>query len=100
MSIRDYLGGDSEEETPRDGLLSSRPEWHGAGIGAFCGLLVGLNGAKDGAWIMVLLAGLAFGTRKAQVGQLEDVNKEPAYALGAATLMFLVTVFVILPRIP
>lgn len=39
MSWRKYIGAGPEEETPRDGALSSRAEWHATGLG----LAVGFN---------------------------------------------------------
>lgn len=100
MRIDDILGLGTEEETERNGLLSSRKEWHSLSVGSFVGLVAGLNGGKDGAWIMVLLAGVALGAQKIDVGHLADVRREPAYALSAAVIGFLVTVFIIIPNLP
>jgi len=40
MSILKWLGGGSESETPRDGILSSRAEWHSFGLGLAVGVHV------------------------------------------------------------
>lgn len=87
-----YLDLRTFADTPR--------EKHAIGIGAFVGFAVALVGGKDAAWMFVMLAAIAIGGREVNVGHLEDVKNEPAYALAAALVMFLVTVFVVMPRLP
>jgi hypothetical protein len=99
MSLLKWLGGGDEEETPRDGILSSRSEWHSLGIGASVGFIVAFVGGKDAAWLFIILSGVAFGSSKTNVKQLQHVKREPFYALVASVLMFLLSVFVILPLI-
>jgi hypothetical protein len=99
MSLLKWLGGGEEEETPRDGILSSRSEWHSLGIGASVGFIVAFVGGKDAAWLFIILSGVAFGSSKTNVKQLQHVKREPFYALVASVLMFLLSVFVILPLI-
>lgn len=99
MSLLKWLGGGEEEETPRDGILSSRSEWHSLGIGASVGFIVAFVGGKDAAWLFIILSGIAFGSSRTNVKQLQHVKREPFYALVASVLMFLLSVFVILPLI-
>lgn len=99
MSLLKWLGGGDEEETPRDGILSSRSEWHSLGIGASVGFIVAFVGGKDAAWLFIILSGIAFGSSRTNVKQLQHVKREPFYALVASVLMFLLSVFVILPLI-
>lgn len=99
MSLLKWLGGGDEEETPRDGILSSRSEWHSLGIGASVGFIVAFVGGKDAAWLFIILSGVAFGSSKTNIKQLQHVKREPFYALVASVLMFLLSVFVILPLI-
>lgn len=100
MSILKWLGGGSEAETPRDGILSSRAEWHSFGLGLAVGFIVALTGGKDAAWLFIILTGLAFGTAKANIQQLKHIKREPYYALVASVLGFLLTAFVVIPHLP
>jgi len=100
MSILKWLGGGSEAETPRDGVLSSRAEWHSFGLGLTVGFIVALTGGKDAAWLFIILTGLAFGTAKANIKQLQHIKREPYYALVASVLGFLATAFVVIPYLP
>ncbi|WP_143421026.1 hypothetical protein [Halorubrum halodurans] len=100
MSILKWLGAGSEDETPRYGILSSRAEWHAFAIGLSVGFTTALTGGKDAAWLFIILAGIAFGTAEVEVGHLKHVQKEPYYALVASMVGFLLTAFVIIPRLP
>jgi len=99
MKLKDILGLGAESETARDGFLSSNSEKHAAVIGLFVGMTMGLVGGRDAAWLFLVLAGIGLGTRQSDVGHLEDVSKEPAYAFGAAMLSFLTTVFLLVPHL-
>jgi hypothetical protein len=100
MTLRDFLGLGSESETSRDGPLSSYREWHSLLIGLGVGFVAALNSPKDSAWLLLLLVGFAYGARKVDVGALRHIRKEPQYALTAALISFLITAFVIVPRLP
>jgi hypothetical protein len=100
MRLLDLLGDGAEQETPRNGILSSRAEWHSLGIGMAVGFVTALSGGKDAAWLFIILSSVAFGSQKSQVGQLQHVKKEPYYALTTAVMAFLLTAFVIVPRLP
>jgi hypothetical protein len=100
MSILKWLGGGSEAETPRDGILSSRAEWHSFGLGLAVGFIVSLTGGKDAAWLFIILTGIAFGTAKANIKQLKHIKREPYYALVASVIGFLLTAFVVIPYLP
>lgn len=100
MSILKYLGGGSENETPRYGTLSSRAEWHAFLIGISIGFIAALSGGKDAAWMLGVIAAIALGVKKVNVGHLKHIQKEPMYALVAAVVSFLLSVFVVIPRIP
>jgi hypothetical protein len=95
-----WLGAGPESETPEDGLLSSRAEWHSLLVGASVGVITALAGGKDAAWLFIILAGIAVGGKEANVGHLEHVSREPVYALVAAVGAFLLTTFVLVPRLP
>lgn len=80
------------------GTIANRlDEQHAIIIGSFVGLATGLAGGKDAAWLLIILATIGLGRRKARVGHLQDVQNEPVYAFGSAMGMFLVTVFIINP---
>ena len=98
--LRKWLGLGEERNTPRYGLLSSYAEWHSLLIGLSVGFIIAFVGGKDAAWLFIVLSTIAFGGRKVNVGQLQDVSKEPLYALCSAVLMYLLSVFVIIPQIP
>jgi hypothetical protein len=100
MSLKDFLGLGSESDTNRDGPLSSYREWHSFALGIGIGFISALNTGKDGAWLLLLLAGFAYGAKKIDIGPLADLRKEPQYALIAATLAFLVTSFLVVPYLP
>jgi len=100
MSLLKYLGGGSEDETPRYGTLSSRAEWHAFLIGISIGFIAALSGGKDSAWMLIALAGIALGIKEVNIGHLKHIQKEPMYALIAAVFSFLASVFVVIPRIP
>ncbi|TQQ81839.1 hypothetical protein [Halonotius roseus] len=100
MGFFEWFGAGSEAETPRDGFLSSRAEWHSLGIGLSIGFIVALAGGKEAAWLFVVLAGIALGVSKVSVGQLKHVQKEPYYALVASVASFLLTAFLVIPNIP
>lgn len=100
MGILKWVGAGSEDETPRYGFLSSWAEWHSFGIGLSVGFIVALTGGKDAAWLFIVLSGIAFGTAEVNIGHLEHVQKEPYYALVASMIGFLLTAFVVIPRLP
>lgn len=81
-------------------FANTTSEKHAIGIGGFVGFAGGLAGGKDAAWMFVILAAIAIGGREVDIGHLKDVKNEPAYALVASVVVFLVTVFVIIPRLP
>jgi len=95
-----WIGAGSEDETPRDGTLSSRAEWHSVLIGLAVGAIIALTGGKDAAWLFIVLATVALGGKKVNVGHLQHVSDEPMYALVAAVVSFLVTASVIIPHLP
>ena len=98
--ILKWLGGGTEEETPRYGILSSRAEWHAFGIGVAIGFIVAAVGGPSAADLFLVFASIAFGLHEVDVGHLKHVQMEPYYALVASVVSFLLTVFVVLPRIP
>jgi hypothetical protein len=100
MTLRDFLGLGSESDTERDGPLSSYREWHSLLIGAGVGFVSALNTGKDGAWLLLLLTGFAYGAKKIDIGPLADLRREPQYALIAAVLAFLATSFLVVPYLP
>lgn len=100
MSFLKWIGAGDEDETPRTGVLSSRAEWHSFGIGLSVGFIVALTGGKDAAWLFIILSGIAFGTAEVNVSHLKHVQKEPYYALVASVIGFLLTAFVVMPRLP
>lgn len=83
----DWLPESSDEfETQRDGFLSSLTEWHAAIVGLAVGVVVAMTGSWELAGLFVFATlGSKLGTR-----HLEDVRREPWYALGS----FLVPVLV------
>lgn len=80
-------------------FADKRSEKHAIGIGASVGFIVGLRGGKDSAWMFIILASIALGAKEVNVGHLEDVQDEPGYALVSSVVMFIITVFVINPRL-
>lgn len=95
-----WIGAGPEDETPRNGVLSSRAEWHSLLVGAAVGAIIALTGGKDAAWLFIILSTVAFGSQKLEVGHLKHVRREPVYALVAAVVSFLFTAFVVVPRLP
>lgn len=95
-----WLGWGRESDTPRDGLLSSRAEWHSLSLGLAVGVIVAVVGGKDAAWLFIILSTIAFGGKKVNVGQLQHVRNEPIYALVGAVVSFLISVFVVVPNLP
>lgn len=80
-SLADYLPTGSEEETARDGFLSSRPEVHAVAVGFLAGALLALT--REPA-VAAVFGAVVFGTRKLR-GHLKDARREAAYtALGFA----------------
>lgn len=79
MGWRDLLGAGAEADTDRDGVLSSRPEWHAAIVGLAVGVTVGASGMWE---LGVAFVGVTIGVRAARTDALEDVTSEPWYALG------------------
>jgi|APHM01.1.fsa_nt_gi hypothetical protein len=96
----DLFGLESESATERDGFLSSRSEWHAVAIGAGVGFVSALNTGKDGAWLLLILAGLALGARQLDIGPLGGLSREPHYGLAAAVIAFLLTSFFVVPMLP
>jgi uncharacterized membrane protein YphA (DoxX/SURF4 family) len=99
MPLTDMLGLGDESATARDGLLSSRAEWHALTIGAGIGFVSGLQ-PKHGAWLLLILTAVAVGTHRLDAGALGDLNREPHYGLGAAVIAFLATSFLVVPALP
>lgn len=97
--MKKWLGIGKEENTPRNSVLSSLAEWHSFLIGVSVGFTTAFVGGKDAAWLFIILSTIAFGGKKVNVGQLEHVSDEPVYALIGAVLMFILTVFVIIPHV-
>lgn len=83
--LRDFAPTESEEG-PWRGALSTFAEWHAIGIGLGVGIAVGLTGKPE---LMGVLAAYALGVEEAGGGQLADLAKEPAYALAAASVGYL-----------
>jgi len=100
MDILKYLGGGSEDETTRYGVLSSRAEWHSFLIGISIGFISALSGGKDAAWMLIILAGIALGFKEVNIGHLKHIKKEPMYALVGAVISFLLTAFAVIPHLP
>jgi len=94
-----WLGGGSEDESPRMGVLSSRAEWHALGIGGSVGFITAYSGGREAAWLFMALAAIAFGVRKAETKHLQHVQSEPYYALVASVIVYLLSVYIILPSI-
>jgi len=79
MTFSDYLPTGPEEETARDGFLSSRGEVHAVAVGFLAGAL--LAWTREPA-VAAVFAGVVFGARKVR-GHLLDARREAAYtALG------------------
>jgi uncharacterized membrane protein YjjP (DUF1212 family) len=100
MKLLKYLGAGSEDETPRYGMLSSRAEWHAFLIGISIGFISALSGGKDAAWMLIILAGIALGTKEVDIGHLKHIKQEPMYALVGAVISFLLTAFAVIPHLP
>lgn len=86
---RDYLPTEGESGDWR-GLLSTRKEWHAAGIGLGLGFTAGVAARPEA---MLGLALIAIGESEAQGEQLRDVAKEPAYAMVAMVAGYLAAGF-------
>jgi len=99
MRLRDFLGIGTEQETFRDGPLSSLAEWHALLIGISVGLIIAIVGGKDAAWLFIILTTIAVGGREVNVGHLKDVKNEPVYALVGAVSSFLVGTLYVVPRL-
>ena len=79
----------TEDESPRDGLLSYAGEWHSAVIGVATGLVSGLTGVFAFASFLVgaaLTESYLAGNPRA----LREVRREPWYALGGLVAGLLV----------
>lgn len=100
MNIQEYLGSGTEEETSRDGLLSSTAEWHALVLGFAVGFMVALTGGKDAAWLFIIFSGVAFGSKQTNIEALQNLKREPIYGLLASVLGFLITAFLIVPQLP
>jgi uncharacterized membrane protein YjjP (DUF1212 family) len=100
MNILEWLGAGEEHETPRYGTLSSRAEWHAFLIGISIGFISALSGGKDAAWMLIILAGIALGTKEVDIGHLKHIKQEPMYALVGAVISFLLTAFAVIPHLP
>lgn len=75
-----------------NGPFSTTKEWHSAGVGAGAGLAAGLTGST---WPLIAVAGFALGRLgdpRPEVGHLRDVAAEPAYALGMASVFYLLAI--------
>jgi len=96
--FRAWLSAKKESETAYNGFLSTKGEKHAIGIGIGVGATVSLVGGKDASWLLLGLANVAIGAREVSVGQLKDVQKEPAYAFFGAMIGFLVMEFIVKPR--
>ncbi|EMA42669.1 hypothetical protein [Halococcus saccharolyticus] len=86
---RDFLPTKVEEGDWR-GLLSTRGEWHAAGIGLGLGFAAGVAARPEA---MLGLAFIAIGESEAQGKQLRDVAREPAYAMVAMVAGYLAAGF-------
>jgi uncharacterized membrane protein YjjP (DUF1212 family) len=100
MRFLKWLGAGEEHETPRYGILSSRKEWHSFLIGISVGFITALSGGKDAAWMLIILAGIALGSKEVNIGHLKHIKREPVYALVGAVIAFLLTAFAIIPHLP
>ncbi|WP_135363457.1 hypothetical protein [Halosimplex halophilum] len=72
-----------ESETERDGLFSTLREVHAGIVGLAVGVTVALTSSYELAGLFVFAA---LGTKLSSTSRLEDIRREPWYALG----MFLV----------
>mgnify|MGYP006896952177 CR=1 FL=1 len=97
--MKKRLGFGSESNTPRDGVLSSRAEWSALLIGCTVGVITAIAGGKDAAWLFIILATIAFGGKKVNVGQLQHISDEPLYALVGAVMSFLLTALAVIPHL-
>lgn len=75
-----YLGGGSEDETPRDGLLSSRREWHALVLGFFAGFIHGYIQSEQTRNLLVTAAAIILGSKTVNRGKLKQIQSEPWYA--------------------
>jgi uncharacterized membrane protein YjjP (DUF1212 family) len=100
MKVLKWIGAGEEHETPRYGMLSSRKEWHSFLIGISIGFISALSGGKDAAWMLIILAGIALGSKEVNIGHLKHIKREPMYALVGAVIAFLLTAFAIIPHLP
>lgn len=82
-----YRPRKSESAGAYDGPLSIYREYHALTVGLAAGLLAGTTGTWEFA---LLAAGVALGVRAAPSGPLEQLTREPWYALGGIVLGFLV----------
>jgi hypothetical protein len=81
-------------------MVLSKAEFQSLILGATVGFVTALSGGKDAAWMFIILTGVALGGKKVDVGVLENVQKEPLYALTTSVLAFIITAFLIVPRLP
>ncbi|QLH77466.1 hypothetical protein HZS55_09230 [Halosimplex rubrum] len=80
-----------ESETERDGPFSTLREIHAATVGLAVGVVV----AKTGSYELAgLFAFVALGAKLGSVGRLEDIRREPWYALGLFLLGLVATTLV------
>ncbi|WP_459191839.1 hypothetical protein [Halosimplex sp. J119] len=78
-----------ESETERDGPFSTLREIHAATVGLAVGVVVGLTGHIELAALFVFIA---LGAKLGSVGPLEDIRREPWYALGLFLVGLAITV--------
>ncbi|MCU4716857.1 hypothetical protein [Halapricum hydrolyticum] len=86
--LRDGAMASSEAESDRDGLLSTRREWHALVVGLAVGIVAGLTRRWELAGVAVAIV---LGVRHAP-GRLSQLRREPWYALGGLVLGIVATI--------
>lgn len=83
-----WIGGGTEEETPRKGLLSARSEWHALILGALIGLTVSLTGRVE---LLALVVPAILGLKRINSKSIYEMKREPWYTAAGILLMWVIT---------
>ncbi|QSG06475.1 hypothetical protein [Halapricum desulfuricans] len=86
--LREGATASSEAESDRNGLLSTRREWHALIVGLAVGVVAGLTERWELAGVATAIV---LGVREAG-GALQELRREPWYALGGLVLGIVATV--------
>lgn len=100
-AIARYMGAGDETDTPRDGLLSARSEWHALAIGLAVGGAHGTIGSEYTAYMVVAVLAAALELEIIEEFFLDgipdehplaDLRAQPWYAAGGLVLGYTVTI--------